>query len=101
MQLLRRHVLDPEDTRIGQLEGEEHVLAADLGIALEGQVDLEVVPVELLGIDVDLQVDLRSLVLRLQGTRRVGILEREVLAVLGEGIQRRDGIVLRGAVGCR
>ena len=60
VELVLRDVADPEDARIGEVEGEQH-LVADLGIAFELQIDLEIGVAHLLGVDVHLDADLRLL----------------------------------------
>jgi hypothetical protein len=99
VKLVLGHVADSEHAGIGQLELEQNVVRR-LGVALEGQVDLEIGLGELLRIHVHLDADLRPLLLRCQGARCVRVLEREVVGVLRERVQGRRGFILR-AVRCR
>jgi len=71
------------NTPEGQLEREQR-RAGVLSLAFERQRDLEVGRGELLHPDVDLDVDCRLRLGRLQRAWRIRILERKILDVLGE-----------------
>jgi hypothetical protein len=94
MQLVLRNVAHPEHPRIGQVEGEQH-LVAGLGVALQRQVDFEIGLGQLLGVDVDLDVDLRRVLLRRERARRVRVLEGQVLGVLRKRVELRRILGLR------
>src|SRR5947209_10972665 len=89
MQVLRRHVQDAEDAGVGQLEA-EHQLAAVFGLALDRQRHLELVFGNIVGGDLDLDIDRWLLLLRGQRGRRIRILEREVLGILRQNVQLRS-----------
>ncbi len=98
MHLVLRNILDPENAGIDQIECEQHGTGR-VRFAFDLQFDLNVVATERIGVDVDLQID-RGLLLRgLQRTRRIGILEREVLDVLRKNIKlRRSTFGSRGGL---
>src|SRR5437588_318158 len=86
MLLLLRHVGEPENPAIGQLEL-EHYIARLAGAAFEDEADLEIGLGELARVDVDLDRDVRTLLLGPKRARRVRILEREVLHILRERVE--------------
>src|SRR5947209_11769830 len=86
MLLLLRHVGQPENPAIGQLEL-EHYIARLAGAAFEDEADLEIGLGELARVDVDLDRDVRTLLLGPKRARRVRILEREVLHILRERVK--------------
>jgi hypothetical protein len=90
MQVLLRHVHDPEHTGIGEVEAEHH-LAAVFGLALDRKRHFELVFGDIVGADVDLDIDRGLLLLRRQRGRRVRILERQVLGVLRQHVQLGSG----------
>ena len=90
-----RHVHDAEHAGIGELEAEHH-LAAVFGLALDRQRHLVLVLGDVVGADIDLDVDRRLLLLRRQRGGRVRILERQVLGVLRQHVELGRGLP-RGA----
>jgi hypothetical protein len=85
---LLRHVGDAEDAAIDELELEERHLLG-LGVALDGELDLELLLAHRIGVDVDLDVDRRLVALRHQRARRVAVLEGEVAHVLRQHVELR------------
>src|SRR5262249_22490750 len=75
-----------------QIECEQYRSRA-LGLAFELKRDFVVCLRELLGADIDLNVDRRLRLRRRQRARRVGILEREVLDILAEHRELRLGLL--------
>jgi len=96
-ELLLGDVEQSEHAAIDQLET-EHDLAGVLGLALDRNRHLEIIVADLVGADIDLDVDLRRLGLRRQRARRVRILERQVLGILRQHIELRRRALGRGAV---
>ena len=92
MLLLLGNVQQPKDASVIQLKLEQRV-GAFTGRTFEDDVHLELGFGELLGIDVHVDVDVRRLVLGAQRTRRVRVLEREILGELNERVER--GLALR------
>ncbi len=95
MQVLLRHVDDAEYAGIGEIEAEHH-LAGVLRLALDRKRHLEFVFGDIVGADIDLDVDRGLLRLRRQGGRRIRILERQVLGILCQHVQLGRGLP-RGA----
>ena len=78
MQVLLGHVHNAKHAGILQVEA-EHQLSGAFGLALDRQRHFELVFGEVVGGDVDLDVDRRLLLLGRQRGRRVRIFERQVL----------------------
>ena len=97
MQVFLRHIDDAEHAGIGQLEAEHH-LAGVFSLALDRERHFELVFREVVGGDVDLDVDRRLLLLRRQRGGRVRILERQVLGVLRQHVELGRGLLGRRAV---
>ena len=98
MQIVLRHVGDAEDAGISELE-REHDLAGGLGLALDRQRHLELLFAEIVGADIDLDVDLGRLALLLERAGRIRIFEREVLGILRQDVELGSlGRLGRGAV---
>ena len=91
-----RHVLDAKDAGERQVEREQHG-AVSVGLALELERDLVIGFGELADADIDLDIDRGLRLARLQRARRIRILEREVLDVLGENSELR--LALLGGLG--
>ena len=99
MQVFLRHVQDAEYPGIGEVEAEHH-LAGVFRLALDRQRHFVLVFGDVVGADVDLDVDRRLLLLRRQRTRCVRILERQVLGVLRQHVELGEG-PLREVRRCR
>ena len=95
MQVFLRDVDDPEHAGIGELETEHH-LAGVFGLAFDRQHHLELVLGEVVGADIDLNVDRRLLLLRRERGRRVRILERQIFGVLRQHVQLGRGAASGG-----
>ena len=97
MQVFLRHVDDAEHAGIGELEAEHH-LAGVFSLALDRKRHFELVFREIVGGNIDLDVDRRLLLLRRQRGGRVRILERQVLGVLRQHVELGRGLLGRRAV---
>src|SRR5262249_30865437 len=80
LQCLCRYVLHAENASERQIEGEEDRSGA-LGLAFELEGDFVVGLGQLLGADIDLNVDRGLRLIRRQGARRLGFLDGEVFVV--------------------
>jgi hypothetical protein len=70
-----------------------------LGLAFDRQGDFVIVFGNVTGVDVDLDVDRRLLLLRRQRSRRIRVFKRQVLGVLRQHVQlRRRGRLGRRAI---
>ncbi|MGY3645548.1 DNA polymerase III epsilon subunit [Bradyrhizobium sp. LM4.3] len=98
MQIVLRHIGDPEHAGIGEFE-RKHDLAGGLGLALDRQGHLELLFAEVVGADIDLDVDLGRLALLLERAGRVRIFEREILGILRQHVEL--GSLGRFGRGCR
>src|SRR5262245_58561082 len=98
MQVLLRDVLHAEDAGVEHLELEQDHAGA-FRLALDLELDLDVVLGHWFGADVDLNVDGRLLLAGLQRARRIGILERQILDVLGQDIELRRRSLLATSLG--
>src|SRR5271169_835082 len=98
MQVFLRHIEDPEHAGIGEVEA-EHQLAAALRLALDREGHFEFIFGDVVGTDVDLDIDCRLLLLRRQRGRSVRVFERKILGVLRQHVQLgRRGRLGRRAV---
>ena len=98
MQVFLRHVDDAEHAGIGEIEAEHH-LAGVFRLAFDRKRHFVLVFGDIVGADVDLDIDRRLLLLRRQRGRRVRIFERQVLGVLRQHVQLgRRGRLGRRAV---
>src|SRR5262245_36264102 len=95
MLVLLRNVLQPEYARIDELELEQD-RSGGVRLALDLEFHLDVGLAHGLGADVDLDVDRRLLLARLQRARGIRILEREILDVLREDVELRGCLLLAG-----
>ena len=86
MEVFRRHVNDAEHAGIDKLEAEQH-LAGILGFALHGERHFVLAFGEIVGADVDLNIDLGRLRLRGERSWRVRIFERQILGVLRQDVE--------------
>ena len=98
MQVLLGHVHNPEYAGVSQIKTEHH-LAGIFSFAFYRKRHFEFVFGDIVGADVDLDVDRWLLSLRRKRTGRVWILERQVLGVLRQHVElRRRGRFGRRAV---
>ncbi len=98
MQIFLRHVHNAEYAGIGQIEAEHH-LAGIFRFAFDRKRHFVLIFGDIVGTDVDLNIDRRLLLLRCQRGRRVRIFERQILGILRQHVQLgRRGCLGRRAV---
>jgi hypothetical protein len=87
-----RHVDDAEYPGVLKIEAEHH-LAGVFSFALDRQRHFELALGEVIGGDVDLDIDRRLLLLRRQGAGGVRIFERQVLGILRQHVKLGRGLL--------
>jgi len=98
MQIFLWHVDDPKHAGVSQFEAEHHLSAA-LGLALNRKRHFELVLGDIVGVNIDLNVDRWWLLLRRQRRWRIRIFKRKVLGVLRQHVQLgRRGRLRRRAI---
>ena len=97
--MLLRHVTQLEDSRIGHLHDEQRLLAAR-GLGVELELHLELVARIGAHVDVDVNVQLRRLLVGAQRAWGARILERQILGVLTEDVESGLLLVLLSAWLC-
>ena len=86
MQIFLRDIYDPKHPGVGEIEAEHH-LAGVFRLAFDRKRHFEFIFGDIVGADIDLDIDRRLLLLRRQRAGGVRIFERQVLGVLRQHIQ--------------
>src|SRR5580693_3828173 len=100
LQAVRRYIHDTKHAGEDQFEAVQHQ-AVGFRLAFQTQRHLEVGLARGRGFDIDLNVDRRLLRARRQRTRRVRVLERQILHVLAKDGDLRHRHLRRGTAICR